>query len=313
MEGSEDHLAWEAQRRRTAGAAAVAAAALTFIGAVWHGLALSDVARAGFIPSLERLQQPGPIGRLESLKVATFQAFHDNVGSLIGASVLSGLGYLAFGWALTYLGIATRARRPEFARLVLYLPAIGSVLMALAAPWPPSSAILSAIAADSAVSGFLDGSRTVDEAADLSSSGLAVFASVLGLPGALALGVALVMIALNAMRVGLLTKFMGVVGMITGVLVVLPIAGPLPVVQCFWLLLFGLLILGYWPGGTPPAWRTGEPEPWPSSAVLREQRRRAAAEARGESSDPPASPEREPVAAGRSPSASARKRKRKRR
>jgi hypothetical protein len=51
----------------------------------------------------------------------------------------------------------------------------------------------------------------------------------------------------------------------------------LPVVQCFWLLLLAALFLGRWPNGQPPAWRTGNAEPWPSAASVRDQRRRAAA------------------------------------
>jgi hypothetical protein len=139
-----------------------------------------------------------------------------------------------------------------------------------------------------------------------------VFASLLGLPGALGLALVLVMISLNAMRVGLLTRFMGVLGIITGALQILPFGGPLPVVQCFWLLMLSLLILGHWPNGQPPAWRTGNAEPWPSSAKVRQERQRLAAERRGEVPAPD-EPEPEPVSAGPSPSASARKRKRKRR
>ena len=127
-----------------------------------------------------------------------------------------------------------------------------------------------------------------------------------------ALALAIVFVSLNAMRVGLLTRFMGVLGIITGVLQVLPFGGPLPVVQCFWLLMLAVLFSGRWPGGAPPAWRTGNAEPWPSSAEIREQRAKAAAERRGEPVEPD-EPEPEPVTAGPSPSASARKRKRKRR
>ena len=121
-------------------------------------------------------------------------------------------------------------------------------------------------------------------------------------------------VSLNAMRVGLLTRFMGVLGIITGVLQILPFGGPLPVVQCFWMLMLSILFLGRWPSGNPPAWRTGRAEPWPSSAELREQRKKAAAEARGEVYEPPATaepPAPEPVAAGASPAARKRKRKRK--
>jgi hypothetical protein len=108
---------------------------------------------------------------------------------------------------------------------------------------------------------------------------------------------------------------MGVLGIITGTLQILPFGGPLPVVQSFWLLMLALLFSGRGAGGMPPAWRTGQAEPWPSGAEVREQRRRAAAERRGEPYEPPEppEPEPEPVSAGPSPSASARKRKRKRR
>ena len=60
------------------------------------------------------------------------------------------------------------------------------------------------------------------------------------------------------MRVGLLTRFMGVLGIICGALIVLPILSPLPIVQTFWLGAMALLLLGRWPNGVPPAWSTGE-------------------------------------------------------
>jgi hypothetical protein len=85
-------------------------------------------------------------------------------------------------------------------------------------------------------------------------------------------------------------------------------------VQCFWLMMLAVLFSGRWPGGRPPAWQTGNAEPWPSSAEIRQQRAKAAAERRGETYEPPAEDEEpEPVTAGPSPSASVRKRKRKRR
>ena len=121
----------------------------------------------------------------------------------------------------------------------------------------------------------------------------------------------LVLVSLNAMRVGLLTRFMGMLGIIAGALQVLPLIAQ-PVVQLFWLLMLGALILGRWPNGQPPAWRSREAVPWPSAPSAREQRQRAAAERRGEVDEPDA-PEPVPVSAGPSPSASARKRKRKRR
>lgn len=305
VEGSEDQLAWEARQRNPAAIAAAVAALLTFVGTVWRGLTLSDLPQNGILESLERAAQDGPIGEAESLRVQTFSYYDDHAAEVLASSVIVAIGYVALGWALTYLAVATRARRPAFMKFLVYLPLVAGTVQAIAT-------ILAAIATHTAIGNFLAGSRTVEAAQDVGTTGLGVFASLLGLPGALGLALALILIALNAMRVGLLTRFMGVLGIITGALQILPFGGPLPVVQCFWLLMLALLFSGRWPGGDPPAWRTGDAEPWPSAAEVREQRQRAAAERRGEAFEPP-EPEPEPVTAGPSPSASARKRKRKRR
>lgn len=301
LEGSEDHLAWEARQRIPAAIAAVTAAVLTFVGTVWRALTLSDLPTNGVLDSLGRAAEPGPLGELESLRVNTFQYYDEQSLGVLLASLVVAVGYVALGWALTYLAVAARARRPEFPRPLVYVPLIAGALQALAT-------VLSALATNAAIGDFLAGSRTVEAAQEVSGSGLGVFASLLGLPGALGLALALVLISLNAMRVGLLTRFMGVLGMITGALQILPFGGPLPVVQCFWLLLLAMLFLGRWPNGQPPAWRTGNAEPWPASARQR-QRAQAAAAHSGQAADP----EPEPLTASGSASASARKRKRKRR
>jgi hypothetical protein len=306
-EAPEDNLAWEARQRKSATIAAGIAAVGIFVGTVWRGLILSDLPRHGLLETLSRAAEPGPIGPMQSLRTTTLEYYDERATGVLLSSVLVGIGYVALGWALTYLAVAVRTRRPEFPRLILYLPLIAGTLQGF-------STILAALGTNLAIKDFLDGPHTVDAAADVSANSVTVFASLLGLPGALGLALALVFISLNAMRVGLLTKFMGVLGIITGVLQILPFGGPLPVVQCFWLLMLGVLFSGRWPGGSPPAWRSGEAEPWPSQAEVRERRARAAAERRGEVYEPPA-PQEEPeaVGAGPSPSASARKRKRKRR
>ena len=305
---AEDTLTWEARQRRSASIAAATAALGLFVGTVWRGLTLSDLPRHGLLETLSRAEEPGPIGTMQSLRITTLEYYDERATGVLLSSVLVGIGYIALGWALTYLSVAVRARRTEFPKPLVYLPLVAGSLQGL-------STILASFGTNMAISDFLDGPRTVDAAADITANGVTVFASLVGLPGALGLALALVFVALNAMRVGLLTRFMGVLGIITGVLQILPFGGPLPVVQCFWLVMLGVLFSGRWPGGSPPAWRTGNAEPWPSSGQIREQRARAAAERRGEVYEPSAEPEPEPepVAAGPSPSASTRKRKRKRR
>ena len=305
VEATADQLAWEARQRNPAAIAAALAGSFIFIGSVWRGLTLSDLPHAGLMESLARAPQPGPVGELPSLKLPAYEEFDRQAAGVLGSSVVVAIGYIGLGWALTYLAVATRARRPEFPKLMVYLPLAAGILQALATA-------LAAIGTNLAISDFIAGPHTVDAAQDVTKTGLAVFASFIGLPGALGLALALVLVALNAMRVGLLTRFMGVLGIITGALQILPFAGPIPVVQSFWLLMLALLFADHWPGGRPQAWRTGKAHPWPSAAEVREQRERAAAAARGEAYEPDR-PEPDSMASRPSPSASARKRKRKRR
>jgi hypothetical protein len=302
-----EQLAWERRQAKGAAIAALVAALFTFVGTVWRGLTLADLPRTSVADAVGLAAQPGPIGEAQSLRVTTFEYYQDHAGTVVASSILVAIGYLALGWTLSYLAAATRARRPQLPKVMLYLPIVGGVLQGI-------STIVSALATRSAISSFLDGPRTVDGALDIGTTGLAVFAQVLGLPGALALALSIVLIALNAMRVGLLTRFMGVLGMITGALQILPIGGPLPVVQAFWLIMLGVLFLGRWPNGQPKAWTTGEPEPWPSSADVRAHRQKALAAERGELAGEEADVEETPVTAGGpSPSTAATKRKRKRR
>ncbi|MEX2105428.1 MAG: hypothetical protein WD810_00870 [Solirubrobacterales bacterium] len=81
-----------------------------------------------------------------------------------------------------------------------------------------------------------------------------------GLGARLGLAVALFYSCLHAMRVGLLTRFWGSLGMALGV------AALLLLVQftLIWFVYFGLLLTGRIPGGRPPAWAAGEAIPWPT-------------------------------------------------
>jgi hypothetical protein len=81
-----------------------------------------------------------------------------------------------------------------------------------------------------------------------------------GLGGRLGLAFALAYSCLWAMRVGLLTRFWGSLGIALG------IAALLLLVQftLLWFVYFALLVAGWVPRGRPPAWATGEAIPWPT-------------------------------------------------
>jgi hypothetical protein len=296
---TEEQLRWEQRQGFPAGMAALAAALFSFVGLVWREIALSDMPRTSFIDSLDAAAQPGALGGETSQAVPHWEYYDGQALVVLAATAVVALGYVAMGWALAYLGVATRARRPEMPKLFVYLPIVAGILQAL-------SAIVFTIALNQSVSDFLADGRTVDEAVDIGTNGTAVFAQILGLPGALGLALSVVLISLNAMRIGLLTRFLGVLGMIVGALLVLqlPVA---TIVLAFWFVMLAVLFLRRWPQ-QPPAWTSGKAEPWPTSADIRAQRQKAMAAREG------GEPEPEAVATqGLSPSASAAKRKRKRR
>jgi hypothetical protein len=100
-----------------------------------------------------------------------------------------------------------------------------------------------------------------DEASNaLSEASARGIATGFGLGGRLGLAIALFYTCLWAMRLGLLTRFWGSLGMALGV------AALLLLVQfaLIWFIYFGLLLIGKLPGGRPPAWAAGEAVPWPT-------------------------------------------------
>jgi hypothetical protein len=99
-----------------------------------------------------------------------------------------------------------------------------------------------------------------DEAqAALDDSPLRSLTLGLGFGGRLGLAVSLVYTCLYAMRVGLLSRFWGSLGMALGVASFLILQFTL-----IWFIYLGLLIVGWIPGGRPPAWAAGEAVPWPA-------------------------------------------------
>jgi hypothetical protein len=301
---TEETLGWEATNRVRAAAAAFAAAALTLLGAVFSGFGLRALPKADdrALTVLDTLRltaegRPIPPGRLATQ--ALWLGDHATL-PLLG-TIAFALGTLALFLPVAYLFRATRARRPALPQLALVLAAIGAVAFGVGRGVAEIARYL--------------GARDFASAADHSNSAAAdalggtgvLLGQIFGQVGQLALGFGFVLIALNAMRVGLLTRFMGVLGMIVGATFVLPL-DQYGILRTFWLAALGVLILGRWPRGVPKAWATGEAEPWPTQQQLREQREAARAGAgRAEGAAPPRP---EPAAA---PAPGARRRKRKRR
>jgi hypothetical protein len=254
----QEQLDWEAQRRPRAGIAAIVAALGGLLGAIIPQLIFADVPRAGLSRALGQAFKPGPIAEEPSLRQQSLEYFSDNRLGLLASGLSQAIGLIALGLALAFLAQATRARRDELPKPAQYLVLYGGILSAIAT-------LAFGIARMLQVEDFLDGPRTAEAAAEVGSGSTVLVAQLIGLPGTMALALGIVLIAINAMRSGLLTRFMGVLGVIVGALLIFPIGSPIPVVQTLWLVALGLLFLGRQPGPEPPAWNTGKAEPWPTS------------------------------------------------
>jgi hypothetical protein len=255
------------------------------------------------------LQATGPQPKVSEVTVQLLVTNQRGALEVVGA-LLNGLGLLGLGGTLVFLFSASKARRPELSQGARITAMLGAVLAALGGV---AYGVMITIKAHEFAT---HGAQTYPQANSLlSSAGLAAL-QYAGLVGSLLLAIAFVLVALNAMRVGLLTKFIGYLGIAAAAASLLLIgSAPALLIEVFWLLAVAYLLSGRWPNGDPPAWRSGQAEPWPSAAELRGQRQRPQ-DGRPSRGAPKRAPEprAEPVAAATSGTrATTPKRKRKRR
>jgi hypothetical protein len=207
--------------------------------------------------TLDRTPESGNTRQLLEIRDAQPEAF------MTGA-VLSAIGTLLLIAVLLYLYRVTKLRRPELPFAVLPLAILGPVLVAVAG-------ILVQLDFNDIASEFTSsGPRKEARAEDLVGE-RSVLAQSVGLSGALAMAFATILISQSAMRAGLLSRFLGILGIVVGAIYVMGTLFPLgtDLVQLFWLLALGLIFMGKWPGGRGPAWETGEAVEWPSAADRR--------------------------------------------
>ncbi len=255
------------------------------------------------------VQVAGPQAKVTELTVQLITINKRFPLDVIGA-ILQGLGLLAFVWTLSFLFDAARARRPEMAQATRGVAVAGGVVSAV------GGVIYAIVLAVKAHEFVTQGSQTYQQANHLTTGAALPVLQTLDIAAQFALEIGLILIALNAMRVGLLTRFMGYCGMAVGAAGMLLIgSAPAAALQIFWMGALAYLFSGRWPGGDPPAWRTGRPEPWPTAAEMREQRLRASGGGGGPRPKPRPEPAPEPVGAQAGPRtrAATSKRKRKRR
>jgi hypothetical protein len=299
---AEETVAWESDQRRWAVPAAAIAGILPLIAAVLISIGFKNA---------------------PSNRIGLLLYFNDHAGALFTGSALLAIGALGLGLALFFLYRAVKAREPEqgrkLPRITPYALGLGAVLYALtgtlvSATSPPLGIVAQAITSDRAGIFATHDGQTWQQASDLfkiSALNIVTFGQILC---SLLLVASVVLISLGAIRTGLLTKFMGYVGVFVGALLLIPIFSTVPIVQSFWLVALAVLFSGRWPSGMPEAWQTGEAKPWPSMQQMREQAATAKmASRRTRGGRPEPQPEPEPAAQVPSqPGAARRKRKKKR-
>lgn len=256
--GHEGQLEWERRAGRVAGVAAFASIAILVLAGLYLRFALS---------------QP-PRNSLELLVAAQREP-----ADFIVASVLQAIGTSLFVVVLGYLYRVTRHRRPQTPGAAFTLAIVGPVVLAV-------TVVVGAVTRVGAGREFATGPPTRERALALLREASPSWLEGLSLAGSIALGLALVFVGLNAMRAGLLSRFMGVIAAVAALFSVLPFLGGPPTLLFFWIGAVGLLFLGRWPGGRGPAWDTGEASPWPTPAQQREEVERRRAEREGGGASP---------------------------
>ncbi|HEX8977080.1 MAG TPA: hypothetical protein VF781_11245 [Solirubrobacteraceae bacterium] len=211
------------------------------------------------------LQAVGPHAKVSEFTVELLNDSHRSVLNILGA-VLNAAGYVALAWTVSFLQGCSRARDPERARGWVATTAwVGAGMVAAA------SVILAIVVAVKEHQFATTGAQTYAQANSLMGTPLLTVLQVVALLGNFVLALPLVLMSLNALQTGLLTKFLGYLGVFAGFLIAFPIF-QIPIVQAYWLAAVAYLLSGRWPSGVPPAWSTGRSEPWPSSAETRARR-----------------------------------------
>lgn len=113
--------------------------------------------------------------------------------------------------------------------------------------------------------------KTPDQAASDAREGLAdylnkhttllIVGGLISTIGVLGLVFGMIYTNLWSMRVGLVTRFWGALGMAFGLFLVIPLFPPIPGLV-LWFAVTGLMFTGLWPRPLPPAWAAGEAIPW---------------------------------------------------
>ncbi|MEA2371303.1 MAG: hypothetical protein QOH12_1697 [Solirubrobacteraceae bacterium] len=268
MDDRERQLASEGGRRTKVAICAVVAGLLVFAGSAYGDyVVFANYPTIGLLqalsPAIHGVARAGVDPRSAHI---IFTAHHQ--AGLIFASFIVGVGTLLMIGPLRYLADAVRFRGSSQPTWKLFATYGGIATAAFAVVVQ----IVAATRARDFVRHGDHGKQAVDHALSASGGiGLALPATL----GQIAFAIGFGTISYLAMKVGLLKRLLGVLGAIAALLFVIPVLQqfePLPVLQVVWLISFGAMMSGRTSVPLPPAWASGEAEPWPPQQQIREAR-----------------------------------------
>jgi hypothetical protein len=260
----------ELRRRTRLSVPAFAGGFLYLLSAIIISSTLNEAPTVGLIqglaPALAGNANPSESPRTREVKFISHHAL-----ALVAGSALAAAAVVILMLILLLLADATIFRRPETWSLARPLVLYGGIAVAVVSL---GHQIVSAIETHN----FAVGSDHSNSAAEhaLTAGAANSIVDYVDLLAGLALAAGMIGVMINALRVGLLPRWMAILGMFTGLLIFLPIGGAeLQIVPAFWIVMMGILLAGRWPRqggadtGDPPAWAAGEARPWPSRARAR--------------------------------------------
>jgi Domain of unknown function (DUF4386) len=224
-------------------------------------IALAALGAALFIVASFLVQLPLLRDRTKN-EAETLRSVHKHASGYVAGGLLQLVALALMIAVFWYLYRAAKYRRPRTPPVALVLGIAGPILFGIAGAVGPIA--VKHFASEFAASA----NQSNQHAKDLVSGSTAQVFGILTPAAGLAFAFAVIMTNVNVMRVGLVSTFVGIIGVIGGLLFVLPL-GPPQLLIFFWLLSISVVLLDRWPGGRGPAWASGEAQKWPSAMERR--------------------------------------------
>ena len=234
-----EQVARETQRRTRLAVPAFAGGFLYLLSGIIASSTLNGAPTVGLVqglaPAFSGEVNPQVSPRAAEVKFISHHAF-----ALIAGSALSAIAVVVLTLVLLLLVDATRFRRPNSWQAARPLVLFGGIALAFLSI---AHQVVSAIETHNFAVGHDFSNHAVDHA--LTKGATNEVTAYVDLLAGLSLMAGMIVTVLNSLRVGLLPRWMAILGMFTGVLIFLPIGGAtLEVVPAFWLVMMGILYRG---------------------------------------------------------------------